>query len=41
VREGSFAIHTLCERAGFARVGEHEFTMGRCVQVDWIMLKRL
>ncbi|PBP22430.1 acetyltransferase [Diplocarpon rosae] len=29
------------ERLGFAKVGEHGFVMGRCVQTDWIMSMKL
>jgi len=41
VWEGNFVAQKVYERMGFERVGEHEFRMGRCVQIDWIMLKRL
>jgi ribosomal protein S18 acetylase RimI-like enzyme len=41
VWEGNFVAQNVYERAGFARVGDHEFTMGRCVQIDWIMVKEL
>ncbi|ETN44668.1 uncharacterized protein HMPREF1541_10338 [Cyphellophora europaea CBS 101466] len=41
VWEGNFVAQTVYERAGYGRVGEHEFTMGRCVQIDWIMVKEL
>jgi hypothetical protein len=26
---------------GFEKVGTHDFVMGKCVQTDWIMMKRL
>ncbi|CAL3972455.1 hypothetical protein PZA11_004430 [Diplocarpon coronariae] len=29
------------EGLGFAKVGEHGFTMGKCVQTDWIMSMKL
>ena len=41
VWEGNFVAQNVYEKAGFERVGEHEFRMGRCVQIDWIMLKEL
>lgn len=41
VWEGNFVAQTVYERAGFSRIGDHEFTMGRCVQIDWIMVKEL
>jgi ribosomal protein S18 acetylase RimI-like enzyme len=41
VWEGNFVAQGVYEKAGFARVGDHEFTMGRCVQIDWIMVKEL
>ena len=41
VWEGNFVAQKVYERSGFERVGEHEFVMGRCVQIDWIMVKTL
>ena len=41
VWEGNFVAQTVYESAGFVRAGEHEFTMGKCVQIDWIMVKEL
>ncbi|RYP44720.1 hypothetical protein DL769_011499 [Monosporascus sp. CRB-8-3] len=31
----------LYERLGFAKVGKTDFTMGQCVQRDWVMIKDL
>ena len=41
VWEGNFVAQKVYESMGYERVGEHEFTMGRCIQMDWIMLKPL
>ncbi|RMZ90853.1 hypothetical protein DV736_g1918, partial [Chaetothyriales sp. CBS 134916] len=41
VWEGNFVAQRVYETLGYERAGEHEFTMGRCVQIDWIMLKPL
>ena len=41
VWEGNFIAQRVYESAGFERVGEHEFVMGRCIQMDWIMVKEL
>ncbi|RMZ79706.1 hypothetical protein DV738_g3142, partial [Chaetothyriales sp. CBS 135597] len=41
VWEGNFVAQRVYEALGYERVGEHEFTMGRCVQIDWIMVKPL
>ncbi|KPI36665.1 uncharacterized protein AB675_10040 [Cyphellophora attinorum] len=41
VWEGNFVAQGVYEKAGFERVGDHEFRMGRCVQIDWIMVKQL
>ncbi|RMZ84005.1 hypothetical protein DV737_g1284, partial [Chaetothyriales sp. CBS 132003] len=41
VWEGNFIAQRVYEAMGYERVGEHEFTMGRCVQIDWIMAKPL
>jgi ribosomal protein S18 acetylase RimI-like enzyme len=41
VWEGNFVAQTVYEGAGYARLSEHEFVMGRCVQIDWIMVKEL
>jgi ribosomal protein S18 acetylase RimI-like enzyme len=41
VWEGNFIAQKVYERYGFQRVGEMEFVMGRCVQIDWVMWKEL
>lgn len=41
VWEGNFVAQSVYEKEGYARVGDHEFRMGRCVQIDWIMGKEL
>jgi ribosomal protein S18 acetylase RimI-like enzyme len=41
VWEGNFIAQKVYERYGFQKVGEMEFVMGRCVQIDWIMWKGL
>jgi ribosomal protein S18 acetylase RimI-like enzyme len=41
VWEGNFVAQKVYEGLGYVRIGEHEFVMGRCVQIDWIMVKEL
>ena len=41
VWEGNFVAQKCYESLGWERVGDHEFRMGRCIQTDWIMCKRL
>lgn len=41
VWEGNFRAQRVYEAMGFARVGDHEFKMGKCIQTDWIMCKDL
>ncbi|KIW68673.1 hypothetical protein PV04_04600 [Phialophora macrospora] len=41
VWEGNFKAQRVYEGLGFARVGDHEFKMGKCIQMDWIMCKAL
>ena len=37
--EGNFVAQKVYEKMGFGKVGEHEFQMGKCIQIDWIMWK--
>ena len=39
VWEGNFVAQKVYEKIGFEKVGEHEFKMGKCIQIDWIMSK--
>jgi ribosomal protein S18 acetylase RimI-like enzyme len=41
VWEGNFKAQRVYEGLGFAKVGDHEFKMGKCIQMDWIMTKEL
>jgi ribosomal protein S18 acetylase RimI-like enzyme len=41
VWEGNFRAQKVYENLGYRKVGDHEFRMGSCIQMDWIMLKRL
>ncbi|OAP61664.1 hypothetical protein AYL99_03867 [Fonsecaea erecta] len=41
VWEGNFRAQKVYEGLGFEKVGDHEFKMGKCIQMDWIMLKQL
>ncbi|KIW29811.1 uncharacterized protein PV07_05598 [Cladophialophora immunda] len=41
VWEGNFRAQKVYEGLGFVKVGDHEFKMGKCIQMDWIMLKDL
>ncbi|KAH0841871.1 acetyltransferase [Fonsecaea pedrosoi] len=41
VWEGNFRAQKVYEGLGFIKVGDHEFKMGKCIQIDWIMLKDL
>lgn len=41
VWEGNFKAQRVYERLGFVKVGDHEFKMGKCIQMDWIMSKEL
>lgn len=41
VWEENLKARGIYEGVGFARVGEHGFKMGGCVQTDWIMCKSL
>jgi hypothetical protein len=40
-REENFNAHKVYEKLGFEKVGKHGFTMGSCVQMDFVMAKRL
>ena len=39
VWEGNFVAQKVYEKIGYEKVGEHEFKMGKCIQIDWIMSK--
>ncbi|CAM0139146.1 hypothetical protein VKS41_007821 [Umbelopsis sp. WA50703] len=41
VWEENFKAQKVYERAGYTKVGDHDFVMGDCVQTDWIMIKNL
>lgn len=41
VWEGNFKAQRVYEGLGYAKVGDHEFKMGSCIQMDWIMFKDL
>ncbi|ETI24652.1 hypothetical protein G647_04021 [Cladophialophora carrionii CBS 160.54] len=41
VWEGNFKAQRVYEGLGFTKVGDHEFKMGKCIQMDWIMCKGL
>ncbi|EXJ76553.1 uncharacterized protein A1O5_01061 [Cladophialophora psammophila CBS 110553] len=41
VWEGNFRAQKVYEGLGFVKVGDHEFKMGQCIQMDWIMSKEL
>ncbi len=41
VWEYNYTAQKVYERLGYARVGEHDFVMGKEVQTDWIMTKAL
>jgi len=41
VWEGNFKAQKVYEGLGFAKFGDHEFKMGKCIQMDWIMCKDL
>jgi len=41
VWEGNFKAQQMYEGLGYRKVGDHEFKIGRCIQMDWIMCKRL
>lgn len=41
VWEGNFKAQRVYEGLGFRKVGDHEFQMGSCIQMDWIMCKKL
>ncbi|EXJ60507.1 hypothetical protein A1O7_04660 [Cladophialophora yegresii CBS 114405] len=41
VWEGNFKAQRVYEGLGFTKVGDHEFKMGNCIQMDWIMCKGL
>ena len=41
VWEGNFKAQRVYEGLGYSKVGDHEFKMGKCIQMDWIMCKDL
>ena len=41
VWEDNFKAQKVYDRLGFVKVGTHDFTMGTCVQTDWILSKNL
>jgi len=41
VWEGNFKAQRVYEGLGFEKVGDHEFKLGKCIQMDWIMSKDL
>ncbi|KAJ9617012.1 hypothetical protein H2200_000733 [Cladophialophora chaetospira] len=41
VWEGNFKAQLMYEGLGYRKVGDHEFKIGRCIQMDWIMCKKL
>ena len=41
VWEENLKAQKVYERLGFAKVGEHDFKMGTCIQTDWILIKDL
>jgi ribosomal protein S18 acetylase RimI-like enzyme len=41
VWEGNFKAQRVYEALGYSKIGDHEFKMGKCIQMDWIMCKDL
>lgn len=41
VWEENFKAQKAYQKMGLGKVGAHDFTMGECVQTDWILSKFL
>ncbi|KAG2181364.1 hypothetical protein INT43_008947 [Umbelopsis isabellina] len=41
VWEENFKAQKVYQKAGYTKVGDHDFKMGYCIQTDWIMSKIL